>query len=190
MLKSLTQQGIEPASLPRWKQPQPKRKIQSTRVYLKKSHLEHLKSIYGELAVWATSVPETVHDDVLFRCSDTHSVGDTFVGFITSQTKEYRIGKIKQILVIKPQPTRDTKSSTEVAVFLVAVYRKAPKMFQSHLLDEVIKHNAIRMLIVSTDEEEEDEIVTLDKVIGHVAIRGLGYPHEKALMTLQLTTVK
>jgi hypothetical protein len=189
MLKSLGQQGIESANLPRWEQSKSKRNSKSNRVHLKKEHIEQLRIIYGEVAAWASSVQETFKDDDCFRCSGEHSTGDSYIGFISLKTQEYRIGRIRQILAIKLQPTSDKATSSEVIIFLVRVNKKAPKSFGSHLFDEVFQHSAIGMLIADTNEEEEDEVVTMDRLIGHVAIRALKSRRDEALLTVQLTKV-
>jgi hypothetical protein len=191
MLKSLSQQGIESATLQCWHNRNAGKptKQDIKRVYLAQDIKNQLQILYGATASWASELQEIVEDGITYRQNNaTHLTGDAIIGFMASN-REYHVGTIKKILKVNVLDKCRKEGFSEVDFFLVNRYRRMPQRFHSHLWENVLSHSALGTFIVDTKEEEKAELVPLARVIGHVAVRTLTDRHGSALLTLQLTKV-
>jgi hypothetical protein len=191
MLKSFSQLGVESASLPCWQEN--KRTQRSSRkderVYLSREIKEQLQKLYGTVSSLASDIRETMDGDISYCYNGKSSMsGNAKIGFISCEKEEYHVGTIKRILKVTFLGKREGAIS-EAIIFLVSRYQKTPGIFCSHLWENVLAHNALGITIVDNREEERVEVVPLDRVIGHVAVRRIDNRFGSALLTLQLTKV-
>jgi hypothetical protein len=183
-LNSLRQGGIQPAALPRWKQPQKRQAMQPLREPLEKYIQSQLMKSFGQAATWALAFRRIVVEGIEYECVGGKSSGNSYIGYLTSlKPEEYVVGRIKKILRVK------IEGVSECTIFIVNRYKPAPSGFNIYLWNRLLAHRALGMLVVGTEIEPAADVVSLEHLIGHVAVNRIKGAFGEALQTMQLSKV-
>jgi hypothetical protein len=184
-LKALVRYGVTTAGIPRYSAIARRSRKPMPEIALSARLLSQIGNICGNTAIWATSMNHCTIKGIKYACSRTGwSVGNANIGFMTScGLRCYAVGRIVQIL--KVRTSRDT-SSTRL-VFVVTRHVEPPVGFDIHIWRTVLSHPALGIQVVGTEVDPSPEIIPLEDIIGHVAVKLVKGIYGEALVTVQLT---
>jgi hypothetical protein len=183
-LNVLCQSGVQIAALPRWRQPKKQNTGRHLREPLERYIQSQLVQLFGKTATWASALRCIVVEGVKYECAGGKSVGNSFIGYLTSsKPEEYVVGRIKKILQVK------VEGVSEYTIFVVDRYKPTPRGFNAYLWNRVLAHRALGMLTVGAEVEPIADVVPMERLIGHVAVNRIKGVFGKVLQTMQLSKV-
>ena len=146
--------------------------------------LSQIRGLYGNTAIWATSMNHCTIKGIKYACSRTgSSVGNANIGFMTScGSRCYAVGRIIQILKV-----RTSRGTPSRLVFVVTRHVEPPSGFDIHIWRTVLSHPALGIRVVGTEVDPSPEVIPLKDIIGHVAVKLVKGIYGEALVTVQLT---
>jgi hypothetical protein len=150
--------------------------------------LARIIKIVGPIASYASE--HSIHSvgEIRYCVYDKH-VGNSYIGYIGGSIEEgyrYQVGNIARILEVKQG--RDKASKT---IFLVRRNKTAPDTIATFLQNQVFSHKVLGLLIVSEEKEEDEDIVPVEQVVGHVAVcSSVRDSKVVVLLTIQLSRVR
>ena len=169
------------AALPRWSDIHQKKDRAFKQVPIPDAVLSQLRTSYGLVAEWANSLTEYTVRDATYRCKPG---GDANIGYITKGVvSEYVVGKIDEILDVKIEGGQQSR-----AVFLVRRHEAATNSF-FEFVGDAVAHRALGLLVVSRKTHDVLDMVTMDQLIGHIAVNELSEDYGGLIFTIQLTKV-